>query len=158
MTMVAMGLMANWATRGMPLVIPPSVPPNLLVARCQGWSGSVTGRITSCTWEPSWSAISHPGPMETALTALIDIKAWATWASIFRSQLTWEPKPIGTFSAMISQVPPIVSPASLAASIAAAILRAESGSAQRTGDSSTAAQSMFSGALACTVPMDSTWL
>ena len=96
--------------------------------------------------------------MDTAFTALMDISAWATRASIFRSQLTWDPKPIGTFSTMISQVPPTVSPASLVASISAAIFSAASGSAQRTGDSSTDSQSILSGILALIEPMGITWL
>ena len=55
-----MGLMAKRATRGMPLVMPPSVPPERLVWRRQGpaWSGPegaelpLTGSMTSWTWEP----------------------------------------------------------------------------------------------------------
>ena len=38
-TKVAMGLIPKRATKGMPLVIPPSVPPWRLVARCQDRSG-----------------------------------------------------------------------------------------------------------------------
>ena len=50
--MVGMGLIPNRATNGIPLVMPPSVPPSLLVFRCQGRSMSVTGCMTSCTCEP----------------------------------------------------------------------------------------------------------
>ena len=67
---------------------------------------------------------------------------------------------MGRFSAMTSTVPPTVSPASRAASTSAIIFSAAALSAQWTGDSSTASQSMAScsGGSAWMRPMEITWL
>ena len=86
------------------------------------------------------------------------INACASRPSILRSQCTWLPRPIGTRSTRPSTTPPSVSPALRASSIAATIFSAPAASAHRTGDSSTAFQSISGGTSASTSPICTVWL
>src|SRR5207247_945237 len=90
---VEMGFIATRATRGSPVVMPPSVPPARFVARVS------PGMISSCTSEPLRRAAANPRPSSTPFTAGMDMRAWARRPSSFRSQETWEPRPTGTPSA-----------------------------------------------------------
>src|SRR5207245_2697758 len=64
---VEIGFIATRATRGSPVVMPPSVPPARLVARAR------PGRISSCTSEPLRRAASKPSPSSTPFTAGMDM-------------------------------------------------------------------------------------
>ena len=122
---------------------------------------SSSNRISSWKAEPGVSPAAKPAPSATAFTAWIDIRAWARRPSRRRSHCAKEPRPGGTPRTTTSNTPPTVSPAFLAASISAIIAVAASGSAQRTGLSSTAARRLPGRRPRRgrpRVPMRSTWL
>src|SRR5947207_837371 len=129
---VEIGFIATRATRGSPVVMPPSVPPARLVARAR------PGRISSCTSEPLRRAASKPSPSSTPFTAGMDMSACARRPSSLASHDTWEPRPTGAPSAITSTTPPSVSPAALAASMRAIISCSAAASRQRTGLASAA--------------------
>src|SRR5207247_2055767 len=102
---VEIGFIATRATRGSPVLMPPSVPPARFVARAK------PGRISSCTSEPLRRAASKPRPTSTPFTAGLDIRACARRPSSFLSPAACEPSTAGLASPPPSTVTPTPPPA-----------------------------------------------
>ncbi len=155
---VGMGLTTAKARTSSPFVTPPSSPPARLVGRSRPRPSFQ--RISSWKSEPRASPPAKPSPTATALTAWIDMRAWAIRPSSLRSHWANEPTPAGTPRATTSTVPPTVSPSLFARSISATIAPAAAGSTQRTGLSSTPSRaSQATGAAGIAAPpMRTTWL
>ena len=136
LTRVDSGFIAARRRSGSPVDMPPSMPPERPVRRT-GPRGP--GTISSCAAEPGRAAPAKPSPTSTPLIACTLMSAAARRASSLRSQCTCEPSPMGAPSANTTNVPPSVSPASLAASTAVRIASDVAGSGQRSASSSAAA-------------------
>ena len=84
--------------------------------------------------------------------------AWPIRPLSLRSHCTCEPSPNGTPVTRASTTPPSVSPSRFATLIASIIASPAAASAQRTGDASTACQSISGPRQASTSPIRATWL
>src|SRR5918996_3355617 len=112
---VGNGFIAARTTTGSPFVTPPSRPPARFV--CLRRSGS----ISSWASDPRRRASAKPSPSSTPLTAWIPISAAASRESSRFPFSAYEPSPGGTSSATISTMPPRVSRARRASSVAVAL-------------------------------------
>ena len=113
-----MGFMVPRTTMGMPLVMPPSSPPALLVGRTKPSEASprllASYSMGSWTSEPTRLAQSLPSPISTALNAWIPMTAAAIRESSFSCQLAQVPMPGGQPKTWVSTRPPTVSLLTLA--------------------------------------------
>ena len=92
---VASGFMATRATRRAPLEMPPSIPPPRSVGRTARSPRRGRRRWRRAPRDPPRHVVPC-SPISTALTAWIDVNAWARLASSLRSPCTWLPRPTGT--------------------------------------------------------------
>ena len=126
--MDGVGFTAILDTIGIPLLMPPMIPPELLV---------FVVILLSLIWysslisEPVCVATSKPSPISTPLTAPMFISILARSPSSLSN--TGSPSPAGTLTAMVSTIPPTESPSCFLAKISSSISPAASRSAQRTG-------------------------
>ena len=128
LAMEAVGLIATLTTTGMPLLMPPSMPPALLVAVTILPSLMVYRSLFS---DPLFLAAEKPAPNSTPLTAGIASRALAKSPS--KLSKTGSPRPAGTLRATLSIIPPRLSFSSLVFSINRAIFSAASWSAHQSG-------------------------
>ena len=149
----AIGLTATRKTTGMPLLIPPSMPPALLVSVDIRPSVTIKGSLFS---EPLLAAAENPAPNSTPLTAGIASMALASAPS--RESKTGSPRPTGTLRAIPSITPPRLSPSALACSISLSISDDAAGSAQPRGLPATFPFSLSkSTGAAFTPPISTVW-
>ena len=122
------GLIATLSIIGMPLLMPPRMPPELLVVVIILPFLRANGSLFS---EPFLLAAEKPEPNSTPLTAGIAKRALASSPSSVSN--IGSPRPAGRLRAIPSIMPPRLSPSFLASSMALAISSAASGSAQFNG-------------------------
>ena len=108
---------------GMPLAMPPLMPPFLLVAVTTLPSRMVNG---SFAWEPRRSANAKPAPNSMPLTAGMANARWAI--SLSTLSKNGSPMPAGTPVMTVSRIPPTLSPSAPAARMAACMGASFSGS------------------------------
>ena len=132
---VGIGFIAHLTTSSSPVVIPPSIPPNLFVTLFIPSSWLYT--ISSITLEPGSFATSNPIPNSTPLIACIPIRCIAITPSIFLSNWVYEPSPGIRFLTLTSTTPPIVSLSFFISSICEIILASISLFAHLTSEEST---------------------
>ena len=110
---VAVGLKATRITIGSPLLIPPWMPPELLVAVCK-LPSPVARKASLCSLPSSWVP-AKPEPISKPLVAGKDITAFARSASSLSK--TGMPIPTGGLLTTHSITPPQESPSRPIASI-----------------------------------------
>ena len=112
----AVGLMAARTMMGMPLVMPPKIPPLLLVSVL---TVSPSRYMRSLASEPRMAAIEKPAPNSTPFTAGTENSMEEIRPSAGLSM--GEPRPVGTPVTAHSMMPPTESQDILACSICASI-------------------------------------
>ena len=122
------GLTAIFETIGIPLLMPPIIPPELLVL-----VSILPSLISNSSFicDAVWFTTSNPRPISTPFTAPIFIKILARSPSSLSN--TGSPNPSGTLIAIVSTIPPTESPCCFLAKINSSILFAAFKSPQRTG-------------------------
>ena len=140
---VAVGLKATRITIASPLLMPPWIPPELLVAVCR--EPSVVGRKASLCSLPLSKVPAKPEPISKPLVAGSDITALARSASSLSN--TGMPSPTGGLRTTHSITPPQESPSRPIASIRSIIRLAVAGSGQRTMVDSTSSRVTCSGSI-----------
>ena len=154
--MEGVGLMAVRRTRGIPVVMPPKIPPARLVFAVTLPPETVKGSLFS---EPRSRAEANPPPNSTPLTAGTPKRAAARRFSIPSNM--GSPSPAGRPAAAHSTTPPTESPSCRAAKISACILSPAPPSSTGKGFAAISANSSWVGyrgkGISSTVPTEARW-